>query len=77
MDFMSDPLANGRRFRTLNIVDDYSRECLAIEVDTSLPGQRVTRLLDRLTSNRAYLMDNGLRHNGIFQHRVTTCGLER
>ena len=48
MDFTSDTLAQGRRFRTLNIVDTYTRECLAIEVDTSLPGQRVVRTLDRL-----------------------------
>ena len=37
MDFVSDGLAHGRRFRCLNVVDDYTRECLAIEVDTSLP----------------------------------------
>lgn len=48
MDFMRDTLADGRVFRTLNIVDDYTRECLAIEVDTSLPGARVVRVLDRL-----------------------------
>ena len=36
MDFMRDTLADGRVFRTLNIVNDYTRECLAIEVDTSL-----------------------------------------
>lgn len=40
MDFVSDSLADGRRFRALTIVDDYSRESPAIEVDTSLPGQR-------------------------------------
>ncbi|WP_154731557.1 IS3 family transposase, partial [Burkholderia pseudomallei] len=40
MDFVSDGLAYGRRFRCLNVVDDYTRECLAIEVDTSLPGLR-------------------------------------
>jgi putative transposase len=39
-------LADGRAFRTLNIVDDYTRECVAIEVDRSLPGRRVTRVLD-------------------------------
>lgn len=50
MDFMRDTLANGRSFRTLNVVDAYTRECLAIEVDTSLPGLRVTRVLDRLTA---------------------------
>ncbi len=40
MDFVSDELANGRRLRCLTIVDDCTRECLAIEVDTSLPGTR-------------------------------------
>lgn len=50
MDFTSDTLADGRRFRTLNIVDTYTRQCLAIEVDTSLPGQRVVRTLDRLVT---------------------------
>lgn len=48
MDFMSDSLYDGRRFRTLNVVDDYTRECLAIEVDFSLPSARVTRTLERL-----------------------------
>ncbi len=45
MDFMLDTLADGRAFRTLNIVDDYTRECVAIEVDRSLPGARVVRVL--------------------------------
>jgi hypothetical protein len=48
MDFTLDTLADGRAFRTLNIVDDYTRECVAIEVDRSLPGLRVTRVLERL-----------------------------
>ena len=38
MDFISDRLADGRRIRTLNIVHDHTRECLAIKVDTSLRG---------------------------------------
>lgn len=46
-DFMSDALWDGRRFRTFNVVDDCNREALAIEIDTSLPAQRVTRVLDR------------------------------
>ena len=50
LDFMRDTLADGRLFRTLNIVDDYTRECLAIEVDTSLPGARVVRVLERLAA---------------------------
>jgi putative transposase len=50
MDFMLDTLADGRRFRTLNGLDIMTRECLAIEVDTSLPGQRVVRVLDQLVA---------------------------
>ena len=54
MDFQHDLLATGQRFRTLNIVDDFSRECPAIEVDTSLPGVRVVRVLDRLAEIRGF-----------------------
>jgi putative transposase len=52
VDFMTDALSSGRRFRTLNIVDDYTRECLAIEVDTSLGGVRVVRVLKELKQRR-------------------------
>lgn len=52
VDFMNDALSSGRRFRTLNIVDDYTRECLAIEVDTSLGGMRVVRVLEELKQRR-------------------------
>ncbi len=52
MDFVSDGLADGRRLRCLNIVDDCTRECLAIEVDTSLTGKRVVAVLDRLVEQR-------------------------
>jgi putative transposase len=52
VDFMTDALSSGRRFRTLNIVDDYTRECLAIEVDTSLSGARVVRVLEELKKQR-------------------------
>jgi putative transposase len=48
IDFMHDTLADGRTFRTLNVVDLYTRACLAIEVDTSLPGRRVARVLEQL-----------------------------
>jgi putative transposase len=48
LDFTSDSLTGGRKFRTLNVVDDYSREALGVEIDYSLPAQRVIRLLDRL-----------------------------
>jgi putative transposase len=63
MDFMSDQLADGRRIRTLNVIDDHTRECLATEVDTSLSGHRVCRVLDRLVAERGHpkriLTDNG------------------
>jgi putative transposase len=52
VDFMTDALSSGRRFRTLNIVDDFTRECLAIEVDTSLGGMRVVRVLEELKQRR-------------------------
>ena len=47
MDFVSDTLASGRPFRSLTIVDEYSRECPPIEVDTGLPGLPVPRVLQR------------------------------
>jgi putative transposase len=63
MDFVSDGLAHGRRFRCLNVVDDYTRECLAIEVDTSLPGIRVKQVMQRLCEMRglplSITVDNG------------------
>ena len=52
VDFMSDALWNGRRFRTFNVVDDYNREALAIEIDLSLPSRRVIRVLDRIAETR-------------------------
>ena len=48
MDFLHDALATGRKLRTLSIEDAYTREMLAIEVDTSLPALRVVRVLERL-----------------------------
>jgi putative transposase len=63
MDFMADTLSDGRTFRTLNIVDDFTRECVAIEVDRSLPGARVVRVLERLRSTTGLpatiVVDNG------------------
>jgi putative transposase len=52
IDFMSDCLEDGRRVRLLNIIDDFNRESLAIEVDTSLPSLRVIRVLERLITQR-------------------------
>ena len=53
---MHDTLYCGKRFRTLNVVDEGTRECLAIEVDTSLPAGRVVRVLEqaRITNSAAY-----------------------
>ena len=52
MDFMHDTLWHGRRFRTLNVFDEGVREILAIEVDTSLPAERVIRVLEQLKESR-------------------------
>jgi transposase InsO family protein len=64
MDFVSDQLANGRRFRVLNVVDDFSRECVLQVVDFSISGQRLARELDQLGERRALpksiVCDNGL-----------------
>ncbi len=63
MDFVTDSIVTGRRFRGLAIVDQYSRECPAIEVDTSLGGARVVAVLDRLADirglPRSITIDNG------------------
>ena len=63
MDFMSDSMVGGRKFRTLNVMDDCIREALAIEVDTSLSAKRVIRVLERIIDQRgkptAIRTDNG------------------
>ena len=63
LDFVSDTLAWGRRIRCLTVVDCFTRESPAIEVDTSLPGERVVRVLEHLAVQRGFpetvLMDNG------------------
>jgi putative transposase len=68
MDFVSDALGDGRKFRSLTLVDDCTRECPAIEVDTSLPGERVVRVLDRVAVMRGYpkaiVCDNGPEFRG-------------
>jgi len=51
-DFMSDTLYAGKRFRTLNVIDDFNRECLAVEIDTSITGRRLIRVFERLRSER-------------------------
>src|SRR5882724_5830295 len=63
LDFLSDAFADGRRFRILAIVDDFTRECLALVADTSLPGMRVARELDAVITRRGLpamiVSDNG------------------
>ena len=63
IDFMHDRLSDGRSFRTFNVLDDYNREGLGIEVDLSLPAPRVTRTLERIIEWRgkpnALRCDNG------------------
>lgn len=63
MDFVSDALCDGRNFRTLNLVDTFTRQCLAIETDTSLGGERVVRVLENVMAQRGkpqvIQIDNG------------------
>ena len=64
MDFVSDHLVNGRRFRILTVVDRFSRRCPGALVDTSIPGRRVAWFLDELAAERGYYpemitVDNG------------------
>lgn len=63
LDFMADALYGGRKLRTLNVIDEGNRECLAIEVATSIPSVRVVRVLDELVAihgkPKAIRMDNG------------------
>jgi putative transposase len=80
LDFVSDALADSRRFRILAVIDDFSRECLALVADNSLSGIRVARELDRIAELRGtpclIVSDNGteLTSNAILawqeEHRV-------
>ena len=54
LDFVSDSLANGRRIKCLTIADDFTRECIDIAVDLSMPGAYVTRILDQAARFRGY-----------------------
>lgn len=86
MDFMSDQLWNGRKFRTLNVLDDFNREGLGIDVDFSLPAERVTRCLDQIIEWRGkpamIRVDNGPEYvssklmNWAEKHRITLCYIQ-
>jgi len=80
MVFMSDALADGRRFRTRKRIDDFNREAIGIEIDLSLPALRITRLLDRPSDihgePQQTRLDNGPEFVGVMvaewaeEHRV-------
>jgi putative transposase len=70
MDFVGDGLCGGRRLRVLAIVDDYSRECLALEVDTSITGKRVVAVLERLADLRGLPLSITVDHGPEFEGQV-------
>jgi putative transposase len=70
MDFVADGLRGGRKLRCLTIVDDFSRECLAIEVDTSLTGKRVVAVLERLADLRGLPLSITVDHGPEFEGQV-------
>jgi len=70
MDFVADGLIDGRKLRCLAIVDDYSRECLALEVDTSINGRRVVAVLDRLGDLRGLPLSITVDHGPEFEGQV-------
>ena len=84
-DFMSDTLYHGTRFRTFNVIDDCNREALSIEIDTSLRGERLIRVFERLRSERGLpdvlRVDNGpeflssvltewMKQHGVMMHYI-------
>jgi putative transposase len=70
MDFVADGLIDGRKLRVLAIVDDYSRECLVLEVDTSINGRRVAAVLDRLADLRGLPLSITVDHGPEFEGQV-------
>jgi putative transposase len=70
MDFVSDGLADGRRLRCLTNVDDWTRECVAIEVDTSIAGVRVRAVLQRLSETRGLPASITVDHGPEFEGQV-------
>lgn len=78
IDFMCDSLVDGRRFRLLNVIDDFNRESLVIEIDTSLPARRLIRVLERLFAERgcpaSIRCDNGPE---FISHLLEQCCRER
>ena len=82
IDFMHDALSDGRSFRTFNVIDDFNREGLGIEVDLSLPSARIIRALERIIEWRgkpkALRLDNGPEHiSQIFRQWADEHGCQR
>jgi len=78
MDFIADGLGDGQRLRCLTIVDDCTRECLAIEVDTSLTGKRVVAVLDRLLDVRGAPVSITVDHGPEFEGQaLDACAYQR
>ena len=80
IDFMHDALASGQTFRTFNVLDDYNRQGLGIEVDFGLPSTRITRVLDQIIEWRgkpkAIRSDNGSEMcSAAFKHWAARCGI--
>ena len=78
MDFVHDVLETGRQVRVLSVLDAYTRECLALEVDTNFASRRVTRVLERLIAERgrpeSLRCDNGPE---LTSRHFLACGVER
>jgi putative transposase len=79
-DFMSDALLSGRRFRSFNVVDDFNRQALHIEIDTSITSTRLVRIFERLRSNhglpKVLRTDNGPEFLGeTFTHWAKNAGM--
>jgi putative transposase len=76
VDFLSDALVGGRRIRLFTVLDLFTRETLAIEIDTSLPGERVVRVLERVVASRGFpqclVLDNGPELTGLAMDRWAT-----
>src|SRR5690348_2872678 len=76
LDFVHDAAESGRKFRALSVVDPYTRECLALEVDTSMGSRRVTRVLEQIIAERglpqAIRSDNGPEFTS--RHFLAWCG---
>ena len=75
MDFVTDSLFNGHRFRSLTIVDNFSRECVAIEVGQHIKGEDVVRVVEQIKAMRGtpnYIrVDNSFRRSWINGHMKT------